>query len=135
MSFFGRTYLLSTFKIPPLPPAGKASAGAGNPVHGERGRIRVGEGAAAASAGAAGGTAAQSAEEERRAFEWMGRALQGKGKEAAGGAGIFPSAGSPVVLDLGAVSQVCAGSFFVSRATAATPPPPLPGGIRFRIAR
>lgn len=47
---------------------------------------------------------AEEAEEERRAFESMRDALQGNG--AVGTTGFFPRAGSPVVLDLGAVSQV-----------------------------
>lgn len=37
-------------------------------------------------------------------FEWMRAALNGPG--ALGASGFFPGKGSPVVLDLGAVSQV-----------------------------
>lgn len=44
------------------------------------------------------------AEEEQMAFEWMREALIEKG--VMGGTGFSPGAGSPVVLDLGAVSQV-----------------------------
>ena len=43
-------------------------------------------------------------EEERRVFDWMRGALHGSG--ALGSTGFFPGAGSPVVLDLGAVAQV-----------------------------
>lgn len=41
-------------------------------------------------------------------FEWMRAALNGPG--ALSSSGFFPGGGSPVVLDLGAVSQVCRGS-------------------------
>lgn len=91
MSFFGRTYLLSTVKVPPFP-AKAPPVGATT--------IRPANGAAVSGQG----RQEEEGEEEERVFEWMRGALNGPG--ALGSTGFFPGAGAPIVLDLGAVAQV-----------------------------
>lgn len=94
VSFFGRSYLLSTVRIPPFPTSsspGKAFSPSGgaieetSPTNWSRRKE-------------------EEEEEESRVFDWMKAALSGSG--ALGTTGFFPEAGSPVVLDLGAVAQV-----------------------------
>ncbi|CAM9393861.1 unnamed protein product [Ectocarpus sp. 12 AP-2014] len=89
VSLFGRTYLLSTIKVPPFSTATTLTGS--NPANSHRVN------------GAAAGGEKEEDEEEERVFECMREALQGPG--ALGTTGLFPGAGSPVVLDLGAVSQ------------------------------
>lgn len=96
-SFYGRTYLLSTVRVPPFPPissTGEAGLLGGATPHLDGGRPeaeRLKE-------------EEEEVVEERRAFESMRDALQGTA--ALGTTGFYPRTGSPVVLDLGAVSQV-----------------------------
>lgn len=75
---------MPTVRVPPLPKSGSASV-----------RDRDSPGWGRVEEEAAG--------EEGRVFEWMTGMLRGSG--ALGTTGIVPGAGSPVVLDLGAVSQ------------------------------
>lgn len=97
MRFFGRTYLLSTVKVPPFPAAPPPPPPTGSTAtrHKTNGSART---------AGRGGQEGEEKDEEERAFEWMGAALNGPG--ALGSSGFFPGKGSPVVLDLGAVSQV-----------------------------
>lgn len=80
----GRTYLVPTIRIPPFPPSSE-----GVEEEGERGVVD---------------DATLVIREERRVFEWMTGMLQ-LGNGALGATVATPVAGSPVVLDLGAVSQ------------------------------
>lgn len=85
---------MPTVRIPAFPhPVAPINNGSGGGAEGGAGRIQVADGG--------GGEVI----EEERAFEWMsGMLLQGSG--ALRTAGIVPAAGSSVVLDLGAISQV-----------------------------